>query len=105
MKTQASPAVHEGTWEKVVLVGAGALVVLALILWVTGELAGFLSSGKWNATGLSQMGKVVGRITHTLSDPSEAWPRRSRANLAGPLLFYSVFACLMVIAALAVRQV
>lgn len=72
------------------------MLSIGVIVWGAGEVAGFLSSGKWPGVSLSQMGRVVVRITQTPRDPAHAWPRGVRSMMPGPVLFYGVFICFVV---------
>ncbi|HYN36573.1 MAG TPA: type IV secretory system conjugative DNA transfer family protein, partial [Actinomycetota bacterium] len=67
-----------------------ALLGVGLVLWAAGELSGFLATGGFPGTRFSQMGEVVGGLFDHLGDPKLAWPRRLRADMSGPILFYAV---------------
>jgi type IV secretion system protein VirD4 len=86
---QPRPARPEG-WENFLFIGVLVLVGIGLVLWATGEVAGFLSSGQWPDASLSQMGRVLVRIVDSPGDPARAWPRSARSLLPGPVLFYAV---------------
>src|SRR5688500_4956179 len=83
-------------WEQLLFVAVLGLLSFAVILWLSGQLAAFLSSGSWPDVSLSQMGRVVGDIAESFHDPRRAWPRRARAVMPGPWVFYPVLAALLV---------
>lgn len=85
----ARKAQPEG-WENLALIAVFALLFVGAILWATGEVAGFLGSGRFPGAKLSQMGRVLMRLGGSPEDPGSAWPRPGRRLLPGPLLFYSV---------------
>ncbi len=75
----------------------GALVVL----WLTGEVGGYLASGHWPAMSLSEMGGVVVRFFGHPADPAAAWPVAVRGELPSPVLFYGILVALLVVATVA----
>lgn len=61
----------------------GSVVVAGLGLWATGELAGWLTTGRWPAVPPDRAGLLlVGVILHPLH-PSLAWPRSARLHPGG----------------------
>lgn len=82
-----------GGWEHLLFLAVLAILGIGLIVWATGEVAGFLSSGTWPRVSLSQMGAVLVRLAERPDDPAHAWPRAERALMPGPVLFYAVLAC------------
>lgn len=93
------PPVREQGWENVAFMGVFALLGAGLVLWATGELSGLFASGGLPGTRPSQIGKVVGGLFDHLSDPKLAWPRKLRADMSGPILFYAVLLFLSLAAA------
>ncbi|MBA2312037.1 MAG: type IV secretory system conjugative DNA transfer family protein [Actinobacteria bacterium] len=85
-------------WENFLLIAVLAVLGIGLVLWAAGEVAGYLSSGKWPGGSLSQMGRVLARLTETPGDPGQAWPRRGRSVMPGPVLFYGVLTTFVVAA-------
>lgn len=77
-------------WENVLFISVLAIFGMGLILWASGELAGFLSSGRWPGASPSQMGSVLVKLTEVAGNPAAAWPAQARHALPGPLLFYAV---------------
>ena len=74
-------------WENFLFIAVLALLTIGLLVWAAGEVAGFLASGRWPGVSLSQMGRVLVRITETPGEPAHAWPRRARSLMPGPILF------------------
>lgn len=94
---QPRPARPEG-WENFLFIGVLSLIGIGLVLWATGQVAGFLGSGQWPDASLSQMGRVLVRLVESPGDPARAWPRSARALLPGPLLFYAVLVAFVIAA-------
>ena len=96
------PAVRrEGPLDQFLLVGIGILLGATLMLWLTGQVAGFVHSGRWPVVSLSQMGSVVVQVPRHPLDPAAAWPRGARGLLPGPVLFWATFIVLLAIFAAA----
>src|SRR6266704_161621 len=77
-----------------VSIGLGA----TFLLWLTGEIAGFLhSGGTWPRVSVGDMGVVVARFFRTMGDPAAAWPAATRAVLPGPVTFYVVMAIALLV--------
>lgn len=83
-------------WENFLFISVLAVLGLGLILWATGEIAGFLSSGKRPEASMSQMGRVLVRLMDDPGDPGTAWPARTRDSLPDPFLFYAILLTLAV---------
>jgi type IV secretion system protein VirD4 len=83
-------------WENFLFIAVLATLGIGLLVWAAGEVAGFLASGSWPSVSLSQMGRVLVRIAETPGDPANAWPRRARSMMPGPVLFYSVLTAFVV---------
>ncbi|MDQ3876988.1 MAG: type IV secretory system conjugative DNA transfer family protein [Actinomycetota bacterium] len=77
-------------WEKAALAGLVALIGAGFAVWVTGELAGFLTSGTWMHVAIEKLGGVFINLVKAPGDPAHAWPRQVRHLLPGPVLFYAV---------------
>jgi type IV secretion system protein VirD4 len=75
------------------------VLAIALVMWAAGEVSGFLASGRLTGARFSEMGKVIVRLAGEPGDPVAAWPRRTRATMAGPLIFYPVLVLLVAVAA------
>jgi hypothetical protein len=75
--------------EKVALWALAGALVVAGILWLTGEIAGRLFGGAWPGTRLSEMGHVLVRFHAHAGDPAAAWPTPERRLIPGPVSFYA----------------
>jgi type IV secretion system protein VirD4 len=82
-----------------IVIAICAIVGVALAVWLTGELAGLIASGRPAPVGARDLGHIVIRLPDHLADPARAWPAHARRLLPGPGLFY--FAALLVFTALA----
>lgn len=89
---------REQGWENAAFLLFIALLVVGVVVWLTGEMAGWLATRTWPGAQFSQMGKVVVRLPSHLTDPALAWPRGARKSLPGPIVFYGVFAVLLALA-------
>jgi type IV secretion system protein VirD4 len=96
------PAVRrEGPLDQLLLTIIGILLGATLMLWLTGQVAGFIHSGSWPSVSLSEMGTVVAKVPRHPLDPAAAWPKDARPLLPGPVLFWATFFILLAIAATA----
>lgn len=95
----ARPRQHPEGWESTAFVAVLAVFGIGIILWATGEVAGFLGSGRWPDVSPSQIGGVLVRIASTMGDPGRAWPAVARPLMPGPVLFYAVLAVFAIAAA------
>ena len=82
------PAVRrEGPLDQFLLIGIGILLGATFMLWLTGQVAGFIHSGSWPSVSLSEMGAVMAKVPRHPLDPAAAWPKQARPLLPGPVLF------------------
>ncbi|HJU00209.1 MAG TPA: type IV secretory system conjugative DNA transfer family protein, partial [Actinomycetes bacterium] len=96
------PAVRrEGPLDQLLLTIIGILLGATIMLWLTGQVAGFIHSGRWPTVSLSEMGAVMVRVPRHPMDPAAAWPRGVRGLLPGPVLFWATFFILLAIFAAA----
>jgi type IV secretion system protein VirD4 len=92
------PAVRrEGPLDQVLLMLVAILLGATFMLWLTGQLAGFIHSGTWPKVSLPEMGVVVTRVPRHPLDPASAWPTGARQLLPGPLLFWTTFLILLAV--------
>jgi type IV secretion system protein VirD4 len=92
------PAVRrEGPLDQFLLMGVVVLLGATFMLWLTGQVAGFVHSGSWPKVSLPEMGVVVTRVPRHPMDPAAAWPRGARQLLPGPVLFWATFLVLLAI--------
>lgn len=89
-----APRKAEGGWENIALAAFLLLIGAALLLWATGEISGFLTSGQRPGARFGDMGEVLARLFRNLENPRRSWPRELRQPLPGPFLFYAVLAVL-----------
>jgi type IV secretion system protein VirD4 len=94
--------------EAVALWVLGALIVLAGLLWATGQLSARIFAGAWPDASLSEMGSVLLAFPRHASDPAAAWPATARPLVPGPVAFYGTLAAVLaplatVVAVVAVR--
>jgi type IV secretion system protein VirD4 len=96
------PAVRrEGPLDQALLMLIVVLLGATFILWLTGEVSGFVHSGEWPDVSLSDMGRVVTGVPRHPLDPAAAWPKGVRHLLPGPVLFWATFMLLLVVLATA----
>lgn len=92
------PIKRQSNVEQMLLVGVSALLGATFLLWLTGEIAGFLhSGGSWPRVSVGDMGAVMARFFRTLRDPAAAWPAGVRDVLPGPITFYVIMAIMLLI--------
>jgi type IV secretion system protein VirD4 len=96
------PAVRrEGPLDQMLLVVIALLLGATFLLWLTGQVAGFVHSGQWPKVSLPEMGIVVTKVPRHPLDPAAAWPSQARGLLPGPVLFWLTFFVLLAILAAA----
>jgi type IV secretion system protein VirD4 len=96
------PAVRrEGPLDQALLTLIVILLGATFMLWLTGQVSGFINSGKWPKVSLPEMGVVVTGVPRHPLDPAAAWPRDARQLLPGPVLFWATFLVLLAILATA----
>ena len=92
------PAVRrEGPLDQFLLLAVVVLLGATFVLWLTGQVAGFVHSGSWPRVTLAEMGAVVTRVPRHPLDPAAAWPRGARQLLPGPVLFWATFLILVAV--------
>jgi type IV secretion system protein VirD4 len=92
------PIKRQSSAEQMLLVVVSVLLGATFLLWLTGEIAGFLhSGGTWPRVSVGDMGVVVARFFRTLGDPAAAWPLGVRGVLPGPVTFYVVMAIVLLL--------
>ncbi|HEX2375242.1 MAG TPA: hypothetical protein VHO93_14775, partial [Actinomycetota bacterium] len=96
------PAVRrEGPLDQFLLMIVVILLGGTFMLWLTGQVAGFVNSGQWPKVSLPEMGVVVTQVPRHPLDPAAAWPKDVRGLLPGPVLFWATFVVLLAILAAA----
>src|SRR6266540_1160859 len=86
---------HAHPLETAVLWVLAASLAAAMLLWLTGELAGRLFEGTWPRTHLSDMAGVLVRFRAHAGDPAAAWPTAEQKAIPGPFAFYAMLAALL----------
>jgi type IV secretion system protein VirD4 len=89
-----TPSRSEGISDAAMLAIVGSVAGVATLLWLWGGLAGALFGHGWPAVGLGQLLTVLLHLPGRLPDPAGAWPAGVRAQLPGPVGFYTAFALL-----------
>lgn len=80
--------------ERAALIAIAVVFCAALLIWLTGEIAGAVFGTGWPAVRVGEMGGVLLRLPSHLGDPRGAWPARARTGLPGPAGFYLILAAL-----------
>jgi type IV secretion system protein VirD4 len=92
------PIRRQSPTEQMLLVAVSLALGVTFLVWITGEVAGFLhSGGRWPRVSVGDMGLVMSRFFGRLSSPAAAWPAPARALLPGPVTFYVVMAIMLLI--------
>jgi type IV secretion system protein VirD4 len=92
------PAVRrEGPLDQALLTIVGILLGATFVLWLTGQVSGFVNSGQWPSVSLAEMGSVVTGVPRHPLDPASAWPEDARQLLPGPVLFWVTFMLLLAV--------
>ena len=87
--------VREEGWENLAFIAFLALIGAGGLIWITGELSGWLATGRRPETDFGDMGKVITGLFQNWDDPKHAWPHDVRANMSGPWPFYAIFVVLI----------
>jgi type IV secretion system protein VirD4 len=96
------PAVRrEGPLDQALLMILAILLGASLMLWLTGQVSGYVHSGRWPRVSLSEMGVVMVKVPRHPLDPAAAWPKTQRGLLPGPVLFWATFVILLFVLAAA----
>ncbi|HET6748087.1 MAG TPA: type IV secretory system conjugative DNA transfer family protein [Actinomycetes bacterium] len=92
------PAVRrEGPLDQMLLIAIAVGLGGTFVLWLTGEVAGFVHSGRWPQVSIPDMGSVVTKVPRHPLDPAAAWPKDARSLLPGPVLFWATFLVLLAV--------
>ena len=96
------PAVRrEGPLDQLLLMAIAILLGATFMLWLTGQVSGFVHSGHWPKVSLPEMGQVAVKVPRHPLDPAAAWPKGARQLLPGPVPFWLTFVLLLAIFAAA----
>jgi type IV secretion system protein VirD4 len=92
------PIKRQSSAEQMLLVAVSVLLGVGFLMWVTGEVAGFLNSGgTWPRVSVGEMGVVIARFFTTPGNPALAWPVDVRDLLPGPVTFYLVMVIMLLV--------
>jgi type IV secretory pathway TraG/TraD family ATPase VirD4 len=86
--------------ERVTEIAIGFLMALfaaGAVVWVAGEVAGFLSHGAWPPMGLADAPGVAGSLVQHPGDPAAGWPAAARPVAPPTWLFYLLLVALIVL--------
>ena len=86
---------REGPVDQGLLTAVSVVLGAGLVLWLTGEVAGYLHGHAWPRVTGSDMGQILVRLPRNPGDPAAAWPARVRGQLPGAATFYVIFALLL----------
>ncbi len=94
------PAVRrEGPLDQALLMIVVILLGATFVMWLTGQIAGYVNSGTWPEVSLPEMGGVMTSVPRHPLDPAAAWPADARKLLPGPVLFWATFLVLLALLA------
>lgn len=80
---------HDGdTAEEVLVAVMAAVVIAAMGIWLTGQLAALMFTGAWPRVSLAEALQVTFRLPGHLADPRGAWPAAVQGELPGTAAFY-----------------
>lgn len=92
---------RDGSLVDPVVAGLAAVIAAAVgWIWMTGELGGWVATGRWPRVGAAGLSTAVRRLPASLADPARAWPPGSGVGRVGPVWFYT-WALLLLAAAVA----
>ena len=66
-------------------------LVVAGLVWLTGQVAGLLFAGTWLPVPPQDLPGILRRLPKHLGDPAQAWPATVRQLLPGPVGMYTAF--------------
>jgi type IV secretion system protein VirD4 len=88
---------REGPLDQALLLGVAIVLGGGAVLWLTGEVAGWLYGHRWPKVSISDMGPVLINLVRHPGDPAAAWPPGARGLLPGPVAFYFIFGLLLLL--------
>jgi hypothetical protein len=83
---------HQQANDTLLLVAIATILVVGGLVWLTGQLAGLLTSGSWPEVPLAELPRIMARLREHPGDPAAAWPAGVRGQLPGPLGMYATLA-------------
>jgi hypothetical protein len=86
---------HQQANDTLLLVAIGTVLVVGGLVWLTGQVAGLLTSGSWPEVPLTELPGILAHLREHPGDPAAAWPANVRDGLPGPLGMYATLAGLL----------
>ena len=84
----AAPPPTVGGVDRLLLVGLGLATFVAVVVWMTGQVAALVSHGRWLPTTVADVASIMGRLPSHAGDPGDAWPAAAQGELpAAPWLY------------------
>ena len=72
---------HHMASDTLLLVAISTVVVVAGLVWLTGQVAGLFTSGTWPDVSLAELPGILARLRDYTGDPAAAWPAGVRGLL------------------------
>jgi hypothetical protein len=83
---------HHQANDQLLLLAIGTVLVVSGLVWLTGQVAGLLTTGAWPDVPVSELPGILARLREHPGDPAAAWPAGLRDQLPGPLGMYATLA-------------
>jgi hypothetical protein len=83
---------HHQANDQLLLLAIGMVLVVGGLVWLTGQVAGLLTTGAWPDVPVSELPGILARLREHPGDPAAAWPAGLRDQLPGPLGMYATLA-------------
>ena len=80
---------HQQANDALLLFAVATVAVVGGLVWLTGQLAGLITSGSWPEVPISELPGILLRLREHPGDPAAAWPANARVGLPGPLGMYA----------------
>jgi hypothetical protein len=88
---------HRHAGDDLLLFAVAVAVVVAGLVWLTGQVGGLLAAHSWPDVPAAAVPGVLARLPRRLDDPAGAWPASVRAALPGPAGMYATLALLLAV--------
>ena len=88
---------HHQANDQLLLLAIGTVLVVGGLVWLTGQVAGLLTTGAWLDVPVRELPGILGRLRDHPGDPAAAWPASVRGELPGPLGIYATMAGILAI--------
>jgi hypothetical protein len=83
---------HHQANDQLLLLAIGTVLVVGGLVWLTGQVAGLLTTGAWPDVPVSELPGILARLRDHPGDPAAAWPAGVCGLLPGPLGMYATLA-------------